>query len=209
MKRNADAKGTFRRARNSSNAAPSRLDPSLDALLEGIGEGFFALDPHWRFVAFNRAAEKIFALARGDVIGRVLWEVSPNVVGTEFERRYRKVMSERSREEFESYTALRPDRYHEVRAFPFGDGVGVAFRDVTDRQSVTRSLRERELELARVQRVGGIGGFEVDLKDGFRSRRSPEYLHIHGLSRSAVNESYEDWLGAFIRKIGNRSRSTI
>jgi PAS domain S-box-containing protein len=193
MKRNADAKGTFRRARNSSNAAPSRLDPSLDALLEGIGEGFFALDPHWRFVAFNRAAEKIFALARGDVIGRVLWEVSPNVVGTEFERRYRKVMSERSREEFESYTALRPDRYHEVRAFPFGDGVGVAFRDVTDRQSVTRSLRERELELARVQRVGGIGGFEVDLKDGFRSRRSPEYLHIHGLSRSAVNESYEEW----------------
>jgi PAS domain S-box-containing protein len=57
----------------------------------------------------------------------------------------------------------------------------------------SRGLRERELELARVQRVGGIGGFEVDLKDGFRSRRSPKYLHIHGLSRSAVNESYEEW----------------
>ena len=42
----------------------------LDALLEEIGEGFFALDAQWRFQAFNRAAEVIFNLPRAEVMGR-------------------------------------------------------------------------------------------------------------------------------------------
>ena len=177
-----------------SNADSRRLEPSFDALLEGIGEGFFALDSHWRFTAFNRAAEEIFAISRASVLGRTIWEVSPRIIGTEFERRYRRVMSERTREEFESFSALRPDRYHEVRAFPFGDGIGAAFRDVTNRRRVTEALRDRESELARVQRIGGIGGVEVDLRNGFRTQRSPEYLHLHGLPPSAANETHEQWV---------------
>jgi len=176
-----------------SNSASRGQTESVDALLEGIGEGFFALSADWRFTAFNRAAEEIFGLSRANVIGRVLWEVSPRILGTEFERRYRRVMSERVREAFEAYSALRPECFHEVRAFPFGDGVGVAFRDITDRRKVTEDLREREAELARVQRIGGIGGVDVDLVDGFRTRRTPEYLHLHGLPASAANETYADW----------------
>ena len=177
-----------------TNAAPGGSDLSVDAILEGIGEGFLALGPDWRFTAFNHAAEEIFGMSRSHVIGRLLWDVSPNVVGTEFERRYRLVMSERTRQSFETYSALQPHRYHEVRAFPLGDGVGVAFRDATDRQKTTLALREREAELARVQKIGGIGGLEVDLRDGFRSRRSPEYLHLHGLAPDAANETHEQWV---------------
>src|SRR5271167_2762597 len=139
MKKVIDAKGPLRRAPHVSNAPSANLEPAVDAILEGIGEGFFALDREWRFTAFNRAAEEIFGLPRSAVMGKILWEVSPRIVGTEFERRYRRVMSERTREEFESFSALRPDRYHEVRAFPFGDGLGVAFRDITNRRMVTQA----------------------------------------------------------------------
>ncbi len=55
-------------------------------------------------------------------------------------------------------------------------------------------MREREAELARVQDIGQVGGVEVFLTDGFRNRRSPEYLKIHGLPPDAVNESHEDWV---------------
>jgi PAS domain S-box-containing protein len=195
VKRTHDAKdGLEGGAGRTSNAASRGPAPSIDALLEGIGEGFFALDSDWRFTTFNHAAEEIFGLPRAAVIGRALWEVSTKIIGTEFERRYRRVMSERTREEFESFSALRPDRYHEVRAFPFGDGLGAAFRDITDRRRAAQTLRERELELARVQRIGGVGGMEVDLRNGFRNRRSPEYLHLHGLPPSAANETHEQWV---------------
>ncbi|TNC52385.1 PAS domain S-box protein [Rubellimicrobium rubrum] len=55
-------------------------------------------------------------------------------------------------------------------------------------------LRERTADLVRAQRVGRIGGFEVDLRDGNRSRCSPEYLAIHGLPPESWNESHEDWV---------------
>ena len=77
------------------------------------------------------------------------------------------------------------------------DGVGgvlVVCRDVTRDFLAAAALREREAELARVQQVGRIGGLEVDLRTGFRNRRSPEYLLIHGLPPEAANESHEDWV---------------
>src|SRR4051794_248277 len=78
------------------------------------------------------------------------------------------------------------------------DGVGgvlVICRDVTADYVATRALREREAELARVQQLGRIGGIDIDLmKTGFRNRRSPEYLYLHGLPPDTVNETHEDWL---------------
>src|SRR5437868_5374874 len=73
-------------------------------------------------------------------------------------------------------------------------GVLVVCRDVTKDYVAAAALREREAELARVQQLGRVGGLEVDLSTGFRNRRSPEYLSIHGLSADAGNESHEDWV---------------
>jgi PAS domain S-box-containing protein len=70
----------------------------------------------------------------------------------------------------------------------------VVCRDVTKDYLASVALREREAELARVQQIGRIGGLEVDLRTGFRNRRSPEYLLIHGLPPDAANESHEDWV---------------
>ena len=73
-------------------------------------------------------------------------------------------------------------------------GVLVVCRDVTRDYLASVALREREAELARVQQIGRVGGLEVDLTTGFRNRRSPEYLQIHGLPPDAANESHEDWV---------------
>jgi PAS domain S-box-containing protein len=63
-----------------------------------------------------------------------------------------------------------------------------------ERDRAHRALQEREAELARIQRIGRVGGVEVDFRDGFKNRRSPEYLIIHGLPPDAVNETHEDWV---------------
>jgi PAS domain S-box-containing protein len=62
------------------------------------------------------------------------------------------------------------------------------------RERGEKALREREAELARVQQIGRVGGVEVDLRDRFRNRRSPEYLLIHGLPPEAANETHEEWV---------------
>ncbi|MDP1866649.1 MAG: PAS domain-containing protein [Bradyrhizobium sp.] len=77
------------------------------------------------------------------------------------------------------------------------DGIGgvlVVCQDVTRDVVAAEALREREAELARVQQIGRIGGLEVDLRTGFRNRRSPEYLLIHGLPPDAAQEPHEEWV---------------
>ena len=74
-----------------SKAHDSNHEALVEALLEGMGEGFFAFDRDWRFTAFNSAAEAIFQVPRAEVVGRLLWDVSPTIKGTEFDRRYRRV----------------------------------------------------------------------------------------------------------------------
>lgn len=62
-------------------------------------------------------------------------------------------------------------------------------------QRALEQLRAREAELARVQRIGLIGGLEVMFEGGgIRNIRSPEYLRVHGLPASAADESHEDWV---------------
>jgi PAS domain S-box-containing protein len=63
-----------------------------------------------------------------------------------------------------------------------------------ERDRAHRALQEREAELARIQRIGRVGGVEVDFREGFKNRRSPEYLIIHGLPPDAANETHEDWV---------------
>jgi PAS domain S-box-containing protein len=72
-------------------------------------------------------------------------------------------------------------------------GVLITAVETTNRVAAERALRERQRELARVQEIGQVGGVEVDLADGLRTRRSPEYLSIHGLPPDTTIDTHEDW----------------
>jgi PAS domain S-box-containing protein len=72
-------------------------------------------------------------------------------------------------------------------------GVLITAVETTNRVAAERALRERQRELARVQEIGQVGGVEVDLADGLRTRRSPEYLSIHGLPPDTRIDTHEDW----------------
>ena len=91
-------------------------------------------------------------------------------------------------------------RWHLARAMPICDEAGKVVRwigtntDIDDQVSAERALRDREAELARVQQIGKVGGVEVCIDNGFRNRRSPEYLAIHGLPPDAAQEKHEDWV---------------
>ena len=63
-----------------------------------------------------------------------------------------------------------------------------------ERARTEAELRDREADLARVQRIGRVGGLDIDIAGGLRSRRSPEYLRLHGLREDAAEETHADWL---------------
>lgn len=123
----------------------------LEAVLESVSDAFYALDADWRYVVFNHAAEEYFGVSRDEVMGRKLWALFPQGLGTPFERYCRRAMIERLPTSFETPSRLRPDRTVELRMVPMHDGgIAVSLTDVTERRRVEdalRSARDRSEEI--------------------------------------------------------------
>jgi PAS domain S-box-containing protein len=117
-------------------------EAELTRLIDGIGEGFYALDSAFRIVRFNDAACRHFGVTADSVLGRVLWDVFPSATETELGKLFRRTMASRVTVISEAQSVLVHSRWLAYRLFPLGDGMGVVFRDVTDRKNVEE---EREL----------------------------------------------------------------
>jgi PAS domain S-box-containing protein len=114
---------------------PGVYKARLEAVLESVSDGFYALDSDWRYVVFNRAAEEYFGVSRDRLLGRVIWDVFPQGRGTRFERHCRAAMEKGETRALETPSALRPDRIVEVRTAPMrGGGISVSLTDVTERR---------------------------------------------------------------------------
>jgi PAS domain S-box-containing protein len=114
----------------------------LEAVLESITDGFYALDSEWRFVLFNPAAEVYFGSSREEVLGKNLWEVFPQGLGTQYERICHEAMEQRAASAIELPSRLRPDRVVEIRVSPMRDGgISVALTDVTERRLAQDALK--------------------------------------------------------------------
>jgi PAS domain S-box-containing protein len=162
-------------------------------LLESISDAFFAVGPDWRFGYLNPEAARLLGMPAKELLGQVIWDALPGLVGSPFEIAYRRVGSDRVPE---SLTAWYPDhrRWYEVRAFPSAEGgISVFLRDVTEARAAEAALSESEARLRRVQRIGRIGGFEIDLRTGV-NRRSPEYMGLQGVAEQEAWERHQDWV---------------
>src|SRR5437660_941078 len=119
--------------RNQARAALQESARTMQNILENTTDAFFAVDHEWRFTYVNAEAESVTRYSRDQILGRSLWDVFPQLVGTVFEENYRKVMAEQAPIEFEAGNRS-GKRWFEVHAYPSNGGVSVFFRDVTERK---------------------------------------------------------------------------
>lgn len=137
--------------RKRAEAAINELNAQNREILESIADAFFALDSEWRFTYLNTQAEDILSRQPGDLIGKVIWDEYPGLVGSEFETAYRNAAIERIASTVTSYY---PDhrRWYEVTTYPAQSGITVYFRNATDRVERDEALRKSELELRQMDR---------------------------------------------------------
>jgi PAS domain S-box-containing protein len=107
-----------------------------------------------------------------------------------------------------------PERYWTYSLSPINDrdkigGVLFVCHDETEECRATLAPKLRDMELARIQFVGKFGGLEVDLTSGFRNRRYPGYLEIHGLPPAAENETHENWVRRIHQEDRHRTEHTF
>ena len=120
----------------------------LKTILDGIGEGFYAVDRDWRIVIFNNEASLHFGRPPEDMLGLFLWDALPGARETGLGRLFVKTMATRETVRNEEESVVFPGRWMAYRLFPLADGMGVVFRDISDRRKAEaqRDLLVGELE---------------------------------------------------------------
>ena len=112
-------------------------------ILESIADPFVVQDAEWRFRFVNARAEEIFRssgrASDDDVIGQVVWDVYPALIGTIFEREMRRSAADRTPVSFDAFYP-QTGTWSQMYCYPLPDGgLATQWKDITARRRAEES----------------------------------------------------------------------
>jgi diguanylate cyclase (GGDEF)-like protein/PAS domain S-box-containing protein len=153
----------------------------LSALIETMGDAFFAVSRDWRFTYVNRKTVAFVGRPQQSLLGRILWEAVPELLGTESLAQFRLAMESGRNSTFET-AHHRTGTWHETRVYPHEDGLSVFFHDVTARYMAEKAIRESEQRLRDVIAMTPSGYLLAD-SDGRLLDVNPAFCAMSGYDR--------------------------
>jgi PAS domain S-box-containing protein len=141
--------------------------------LSSSGEhSFAALDRAWRYTHVDDHVAELAGWPKEKMIGRVIWEIFPETVGTEFYEHCQRVMQTGAPSHGEFFYAPW-NRMLDTRIYATRDGIVIFRADITEREKHEKLAREREAKLKESQErlrlateAADIGTFDFDPKTG-------------------------------------------
>ena len=125
-------------------------------IFESITDCFYALDADWRFTYVNPQAEAYFNRPKETMLGCVYVEVFPLMRDSEALARLQEAMSEQQPVQFEIISPT-TGKWVDLHAFPVDGGLGVYFRDITERHRTEEALRESETRFRAMFEQANVG----------------------------------------------------
>ncbi|WGV26245.1 MASE1 domain-containing protein [Halotia branconii] len=146
------------------------LRSRLGNILESMTDAFIAVNQDWQITYVNQQAAKINGVEAESILGKNLWEYWPQTKDTKFEWEYHRAMSEKVAVHFEALCEPL-NKWFEIHAYPAEDGLGIFFRNITERKQVEV---EREHLLILEQTARSEAEMANQLKDQFLAVLSHE-----------------------------------
>lgn len=111
--------------------------------VERITDGFIALDKDFRYIYANKRIGELIHRDPDSLIGKSVWEVFPEAVGSYTYKAFHTAMKEqRFISNMDYYEPL--DLWQENYIYPSPEGISVFVRDITERKKLEAQLLEQE-----------------------------------------------------------------
>ena len=130
----------------SQRSKTEKKEKELEIVLNRISDGVVSVDNQWRYTFLNDAAMATHPPGKEETLGKVIWEVHPEMKGTIFWDKYHESMLTKKVVEIESYYAAMNIWFY-VKVYPSSDGVTIFYRDVTENKKAEQDIRQLNVEL--------------------------------------------------------------
>ncbi|GIN95758.1 ATPase [Siminovitchia terrae] len=139
----------------------AKANEKVVSVIEGITGGFFALGQDWKVTYINQHQFLPRNKTAKDVLGKNIWEVFPEIVGTVMYKELHRAMSERLAVQFELCSVFE-DRWYEIVAYPYEDGICCLFKNITEKKKF-------ESEFKRLSSLDLIGQMAAGISHEIRN----------------------------------------
>jgi signal transduction histidine kinase/CheY-like chemotaxis protein/HAMP domain-containing protein len=179
--------GRLAAAFDSMAATLQAREHALNTALESTLDAVVVFDRNWRFVYMNAHAK---AMNGCDRTGRVMWEDTPEAVGTPIAAALLEAVRTGKPTQVDGWV-ITQQRYLQINAYPSANGLTVFYRDLTEERRTAAALRESEArlrevtaELREAHRIARLGNWQYDVASTM-SVASDEVRRILGLDPEA------------------------
>ena len=174
-------------------AVLQELHQETTNILESIPDGFYALDRNWRFTYVNLQAELLLQKPRDQLLGKNIWEVYPEVVGTTFYHDYHKAMTQNISYHSEEFCSSL-NSWFELHAYPSKDGLSVYLQPISDRKQAEEALYQREQEFRALAENSPDIIARID--------KEMRHLYVNAAVEAVTGISPQDFIGKTNQDLG-------
>jgi two-component system, sporulation sensor kinase E len=165
----------------------------LLTIMEGISDGFLVLDRNWCFTFINEEARKITGPNAGNLIGKNIWEDTPEFIDAQTSDNLKQAMAENTPLHWQADSPA-GDRCFEIHAYPFVHGLSVFIRDITE-------AKKQEGELLRLERLNLIGQMAAGISHEVRNPMTTVRGFLQMLESRADSEQNKEYMEIMISEI--------
>ncbi|HKP44976.1 MAG TPA: PAS domain S-box protein [Pyrinomonadaceae bacterium] len=149
-----------------------------ESVLSSVADIHIVFDRQWHYIYVNDAAARAIGRTREQLRDHTLWEIYPDIIGTELDRQYRRAMDHRVAVAFDFYYAT-DDTWWENRFFPSPEGLAVFSTTITERKRAEEALRQAEQKYRDIFENAEEGIFQ-STPEGQYVVANPALARMHG-----------------------------
>lgn len=184
--------------RTKAEEALRAREQQLDGILGAVTDSLICFDRNFRITFVNEQAQIRLQKNSSDLVGRKIWDLFPEAVGSVVHRELTRAMSERVAVDFEHY--YEPwSRWFSDKVYPTADGgIAVYSQDITQRKHVQTALDDSQTRYRALFDTIDEGFCIIEFLDGPNGPLS-DYVHIEANAAYAANTGIPDVVGQKVR----------
>jgi PAS domain S-box-containing protein len=137
--------------KNAENLLRKRTE-QIDLFLDRITDGFISLDSNFCYIYVNKKFCESVGLPAELLIGKCVWDVFPQSVGSETYKAFHKAFNEQKFVRSEDYYAPL-SLWYEDTIYPSEAGLSVFIKDISEQKKAEQQVLEKQEELKKAQQM--------------------------------------------------------